>query len=72
VPLAATGKDEDRILTRREMERLAQAGARVHAHAFDPLPGTPWAAARPGRLDPATGALLDRLHESGRAYGEWK
>lgn len=64
--------DEDRILTRREMERHAREGARVHAHAFDPLPGTPWAAERPGRLDPATGALLSRLHESGRAYGEWK
>jgi len=64
--------EDDRVATRRELERLARAGARVHAHLFDPLPGTPWASAPAGRLDPDTRALLARLHAGGRAYGEWR
>jgi radical SAM superfamily enzyme YgiQ (UPF0313 family) len=64
--------EDDRVATRAQLERLARMGARVHAHAFDPLPGTPWADERRGRIDPATGALLARLHRSGRAYGEWR
>jgi radical SAM superfamily enzyme YgiQ (UPF0313 family) len=64
--------EEDRLATRRQMELLARRGARVHAHAFDPLPGTPWAGEPRGTIDPATAALLARLHDSGRAYGEWR
>jgi B12-binding domain/radical SAM domain protein len=63
--------EEDRAATRRQLERLARLGARVHAHAFDPLPGTPWGREPRRGIDPATGALLARLHGSGRAYGEW-
>jgi B12-binding domain/radical SAM domain protein len=62
----------DREATRRQLALLARMGARVHAHAFDPLPGTPWAKEPGGRLDEATGALLASLHASGRAYGEWR
>ena len=64
--------EEDRAATRRQIERLARTGARVHAHAFDPLPGTPWRSEPRGAIDPATGALLARLHQGGRAYGEWQ
>jgi B12-binding domain/radical SAM domain protein len=62
--------EADRVATRRQLERLARAGARVHVHAFDPLPGTPWRGEARGVIDPATGALLARLHAGGRAYGE--
>jgi B12-binding domain/radical SAM domain protein len=64
--------EDDRRATRRQLERLGRLGARVHAHAFDPLPGTPWGRDPRGRIDAGTGALLARLHESGRAYGEWR
>jgi B12-binding domain/radical SAM domain protein len=64
--------EEDREATRRLVREMARAGARVHAHAFDPLPGTPWAAAPRGQLDGATGSLLASLHAGGRAYGEWR
>jgi B12-binding domain/radical SAM domain protein len=64
--------EEDRAATRRHIERLARAGARIHAYAFDPLPGTPWRSERPGRIDAATRALLGRLHAGGRAYGAWR
>ncbi len=64
--------EEDRVATRQAMSRLAAAGARVHAHAFMPLPGTPWAREPPGRIDAASGAVLDRLAASGAAHGQWR
>ena len=67
------GEDEaDREATRAQLVRLAEAGARVHAHAFMPLPGTPWQDAPPGEIDPATALLLDRLASAGRAHGPWR
>jgi B12-binding domain/radical SAM domain protein len=64
--------DEDRALTRALAADVAAAGARVHAHAFMPLPGTPWSAARPSAIDPETAKLLDRLASGGRAHGQWR
>jgi B12-binding domain/radical SAM domain protein len=64
--------EADRKATRALAQRLAGLGARVHAHAFMPLPGTPWAEARPGIIDDSTRLLLDRLAASGRAYGPWR
>jgi B12-binding domain/radical SAM domain protein len=64
--------EHDRALTRGLMVRLAEAGARVHAHAFMPLPGTPWAGAPAGRVDAETGLLLDRLASAGHAHGQWR
>jgi B12-binding domain/radical SAM domain protein len=62
--------EEDRAATRRQLALLGRMGARVHGHAFDPLPGTPWGREAPGRIDEATRALLARLAASGRAHGE--
>src|SRR5690606_33417523 len=39
--------DEDRALTIALAERITARGARVHTHAFMPLPGTPLAGAEP-------------------------
>ncbi len=64
--------EEDRAATRALMLRLADAGARVHGHAFMPLPGTPWRGAPPGRIDDETRSLLERLETSGRAHGQWR
>lgn len=62
----------DRAATRALATRLADLGAKVHAHTFMPLPGTPWAGAVPPPLDPETRLLLDRLASRGRAHGAWK
>lgn len=64
--------EEDREATRRLMARVADLGARVHGHAFLPLPGTPWRDRPPGTVDPATLELLDRLASRGRAFGQWR
>ena len=62
----------DAAASRALAEELAAAGAEIHAHAFLPLPGTPWAGAAPGRIDSETRDLLDRLAGRGRASGPWR
>ncbi len=63
---------DDAAATRRLAEELAGQGAEIHAHAFLPLPGTPYAGEPPGRVDAETRRLLDRLASRGRAYGAWR
>ena len=58
---------------------LAELGARIHAHTFMPLPGTPWRDASPAFIPLETmrdldrlalqGALLRALAQAGRALG---
>ena len=64
--------EEDREATRRLARHLAAMGARVAAHAFMPLPGTPWAGAPSARIDETTRLLLDRLASAGRSHGPWR
>lgn len=67
------GEEEaDREATRAHLLRLASLGARIHAHAFMPLPGTPWRDAPPGEVDRETARLLERLASAGRAHGPWR
>ncbi|MEV4760796.1 TIGR04013 family B12-binding domain/radical SAM domain-containing protein [Micromonospora sp. NPDC049559] len=65
------GPDEvrDSLALARE---LAELGARIHAHTFMPLPGTPWRDAPPGDVDPATISEVDRLSSQGALYGHWQ
>ncbi|HEU4382867.1 MAG TPA: TIGR04013 family B12-binding domain/radical SAM domain-containing protein [Anaeromyxobacteraceae bacterium] len=65
-------RPEDAAATRRLMEELCGLGAEIHAHAFLPLPGTPFAGEPPGRVDAETRRLLDRLASRGQAYGAWR
>ncbi|GIF00661.1 hypothetical protein Ari01nite_81250 [Paractinoplanes rishiriensis] len=51
---------------------LADLGARIHAHTFMPLPGTPWRDAPPGDVDPETIREVDRLSLRGALYGHWQ
>jgi B12-binding domain/radical SAM domain protein len=60
--------DESLALARE----LADLGARIHAHTFMPLPGTPWRDAPPGVVDPATISEVDRLSRRGALYGHWR
>ena len=54
--------DADRAKTRELLAHLvAEYGATVHAHLFDPLPGTPLAGTTPSTLDGATRELLAML-----------
>jgi B12-binding domain/radical SAM domain protein len=64
--------DDDRAATIALAERLVARGARVHAHAFMPLPGTPLAAAAPSPIGSSIAALVARLEARGAAYGQWR
>jgi B12-binding domain/radical SAM domain protein len=63
---------DDRALTVALAERLAARGARIHSHAFMPLPGTPLAGARPTAIAGDVAAALARLESRGAAYGQWR
>lgn len=60
---------QESLLFARE---LADLGARVHAHTFMPLPGTPLSLARPGRLAPRIALELEHLANRGALYGQWR
>lgn len=64
--------DEDRAATIALAERIAARGARVHSHAFMPLPGTPLAGALPTEIAPDLEAAVGRLESRGLAYGQWR
>lgn len=51
---------------------LADLGARIHAHTFMPLPGTPWREAPAGDVAPETIREVDRLSQRGALYGHWQ
>jgi B12-binding domain/radical SAM domain protein len=53
-------------------ERLADLGARIHAHTFMPLPGTPWRNEPAGRPADDARAALARLTTRGGVYGSWE
>lgn len=63
---------EDRELSLRLAERLVSMGARIHTHAFMPLPGTPLRDAVPEQVEPQTMLTMARLESRGQAYGQWK
>jgi B12-binding domain/radical SAM domain protein len=71
--LGLPGEEEpDRRLSMELAERLVALGARIHSHAFMPLPGTPLRDAAPSTIDPATMLAMARLESKGKAYGQWR
>ncbi|WP_199516860.1 TIGR04013 family B12-binding domain/radical SAM domain-containing protein [Nucisporomicrobium flavum] len=56
----------------RLARELADLGARIHAHTFMPLPGTPWRDAPAGDVAPETISEVDRLSQRGALYGHWQ
>lgn len=63
---------EDRELSMRLAERLVGMGARIHSHAFMPLPGTPLRDRAPETLEPEAVRAMERLEAQGWAYGQWR
>ena len=62
--------DADRLATRElALHLVAEYGARIHAHLFEPLPGTPLASSPPSPLDPATRDLIAELAGRERLTG---
>lgn len=64
--------DERRATVALARRLRRQTGARIHAHYFHPLPGTPLWGRDPAPLDPATRAFLRELRASGAEDGYWE
>lgn len=64
--------DEDVAASVALMERLVAAGARIHTHAFLPLPGTPLRGAKAAVVPEVAARALERLESRGQAYGVWR
>jgi len=62
--------DEEESL--RLMKRLAEMGARVHAHYFLPLPSTPLALEKPRPLSGPFLREVEKLTGAGTLFGQWK
>ncbi len=64
--------EDDQLKTLAFMQRLVDSGARIHAHYFMPLPGTPLDKAMPS---PLSDNLLKGIHNlipSGKLFGQWQ
>lgn len=71
--LGLPGEEEhDRVLSMQLAEKLVKMGARIHSHAFMPLPGTPLRDATPATIEPETALAMARLESKGKAYGQWR
>lgn len=64
--------EQDAQQSLRFARELVELGARIHAHSFLPLPGTPLAEAPAGQLAPHTASALEELAGRGAAYGQWR
>ncbi len=64
--------EEDRAATIALAERITARGARVHSHAFMPLPGTPLAGSEPSPITDDVADTVARLESRGAAYGQWR
>jgi B12-binding domain/radical SAM domain protein len=62
----------DRALSIALATKLVELGARIHSHAFMPLPGTPLRGAHPSEIDPLTVRELQRLESQGAVHGQWR
>ncbi len=63
---------EDEKQTLDLMKRLAEMGARIHAHYFLPLPATPLAREKPRPIGKILARSIEKLTGEGRLFGQWK
>ncbi|MCD6514129.1 MAG: TIGR04013 family B12-binding domain/radical SAM domain-containing protein [Candidatus Odinarchaeota archaeon] len=57
--------------TLKVMKDLIKMGARIHAHTFLPLVGTPFSKKPPGYINKKIKRILGKLALEGKLYGEW-
>jgi radical SAM superfamily enzyme YgiQ (UPF0313 family) len=63
---------DDRRASLALAEELTALGARIHSHAFMPLPGTPLRDAEPSPIEPETALAMARMESRGAMYGQWR
>ena len=65
-------RETDAELTFKVIDDLVALGARIHSHAFMPLPGTPFDKKTPAPLSNLTEQRIRGLAARGRAFGQWE
>jgi radical SAM superfamily enzyme YgiQ (UPF0313 family) len=63
---------DDRRASLALAEELVAEGARIHSHAFMPLPGTPLRDAPPEPIEPETALAMAQMESRGAMYGQWR
>jgi B12-binding domain/radical SAM domain protein len=63
---------DDQRATVALAEKLVAMGARIHSHAFMPLPGTPLRDTTPAPIGVDLDAMLRRFEAGGDSYGPWR
>ncbi|MGQ9630503.1 MAG: TIGR04013 family B12-binding domain/radical SAM domain-containing protein [bacterium] len=65
-------EEEDRRASLDLMEEMiGRFGAKIHAHAFLPLPGSPWEGEMPSHIEPHIKEKIRKLERSGNLEGSW-
>ncbi len=64
-------EERDVIETIKVIKDLIKIGARIRAHYFIPLPGTPFQKFKPKDISKALELELKKLLPSGKIFGEW-
>lgn len=64
--------EEDQYQTIKFIEELVAMGAKIHAHVFMPLPGTPWEHKKPAPISEKLLYLFGKLSAAGLLYGSWR
>lgn len=65
-------EEKDIEETVRFIEELVKMGAKVHAHTFMPLPGTPFAKFPPGKIEGLYKKVINRLLPKGVIFGNFR
>ena len=64
--------EQDIALSITLINNLLNMGAKIHAHTFIPLPGTPYHKLALDALNPHLRAELVKLSSTGKLYGQWQ
>ena len=64
--------EEDLAETFSFILQILPLGARIHAHTFMPLPGTPYENRKPAVLTKKTEKFIRDLASRGQAFGQWE
>ncbi|WP_038056836.1 TIGR04013 family B12-binding domain/radical SAM domain-containing protein [Thermodesulfobacterium hydrogeniphilum] len=64
--------EEDVKKTIKVIKDLTQMGAIIHAHTFMPLPQTPFAYEKPGKIDKELFRVINKLLGKGLLFGDWQ
>ncbi len=63
--------EDDMEATLEFMQKIARMGAKAHLHYFMPLPGSPFAYAKPTKLSERIRKKVAKIVGEGKGYGQW-